>query len=758
MKNKKSKKSENVSSRRGGGLGALKRLGIGWFWPVFGFCAVLILSWLIHVESGYWSNKLEANLAKQAGPISSFGEVVVHGRDIELRGSVPSEETKAQLEAAARQTRGVRKVTSALEVFAPAETAPAPDPKLVVFAPKVRPYRGSNRRPSIQGSWPHGSAGTLQVKLAGRTYVQGESKALAVAGGRFTLTPDSDLADGKYDIEVAVKLSDGVLRDKTRGEVTIDGTPPEQPTVGVFVGISEELPVRGSWDVGDGETLEVKLDNKTYILGQSPSFVSDSAGNWTLVPHGGLKPGIYDVVVRSTDQYGNVSTDVSENELVIGNVASSTQVKPQTPGGVRPIAMGQWGGGAGQTFEVVLDGKTYRLGVDEELTSDGEGSWFLSPDIDIADGEYELTIRAIGADGPNKIFSTTRKVVIDKSSPAPPKVETYSGFESPSQIAGTWDEKEAVSLVVSVAGKRAVLGEDEALTTNGAGKWLFKLDDPLDPGNHDVLVVSSDAAGNASEDQTLAEISIKPREEAKLPQWYAVLDDGGVVLHGTIPNDIDQDELARHVGKKLPNAQISDRTEQALNAGEEGWFKAAALGLDQLTRLNVGSVQLQGKSLTVIGDAKNKTDAEKIKSDVETRLPKGFEASFSLTANSGPDAVECQEKINAIMAGKSIRFVTGTAELAKASVPLLKKLSDVAKLCRQRVIEIAGHTDSSGSVDANLKLSQQRAKAVAEFFASETPDGLSLNPVGFGETRPIASNKTLAGRKKNRRIEFLVMP
>ncbi|WAJ29261.1 OmpA family protein [Antarcticirhabdus aurantiaca] len=77
---------------------------------------------------------------------------------------------------------------------------------------------------------------------------------------------------------------------------------------------------------------------------------------------------------------------------------------------------------------------------------------------------------------------------------------------------------------------------------------------------------------------------------------------------------------------------------------------------------------------------------------------------------------------------------------------------------RDSIINIDGHTDSQGSDSYNLALSQRRAGAVAQYLASRGISGSRLNDRGFGESRPIASNATEAGRAQNRRVEIAISP
>jgi outer membrane protein OmpA-like peptidoglycan-associated protein len=72
------------------------------------------------------------------------------------------------------------------------------------------------------------------------------------------------------------------------------------------------------------------------------------------------------------------------------------------------------------------------------------------------------------------------------------------------------------------------------------------------------------------------------------------------------------------------------------------------------------------------------------------------------------------------------------------------------------VVEIRGHTDASGSDQANLALSMDRAFEVMHYIVQQGVEGNRLSAKGYGETMPIANNETEEGRAKNRRTEFFV--
>ena len=118
-----------------------------------------------------------------------------------------------------------------------------------------------------------------------------------------------------------------------------------------------------------------------------------------------------------------------------------------------------------------------------------------------------------------------------------------------------------------------------------------------------------------------------------------------------------------------------------------------------------------------------------------------------------------EDKVTIRMMGETT-FDTGKSELHPAFRPLLKKIGAVLSQTKGEII-IAGHTDniplSGGLFGSNLGLSMARAGSVAEYLLRTTSiDPRRLSTMGFGEYRPLASNDTARGRRKNRRVEIVV--
>jgi len=105
----------------------------------------------------------------------------------------------------------------------------------------------------------------------------------------------------------------------------------------------------------------------------------------------------------------------------------------------------------------------------------------------------------------------------------------------------------------------------------------------------------------------------------------------------------------------------------------------------------------------------------------------------------------------------NIFFDFDKANLKQESNPELNRLVKFLTSSPNIIIEIAGHTDSKGSDEYNQKLSERRAKSVHDYIVSNGISKPRVRYVGYGESRPIATNETDEGRTQNRRVEFKIL-
>ncbi|MDX1279793.1 OmpA family lipoprotein [Shewanella colwelliana] len=134
----------------------------------------------------------------------------------------------------------------------------------------------------------------------------------------------------------------------------------------------------------------------------------------------------------------------------------------------------------------------------------------------------------------------------------------------------------------------------------------------------------------------------------------------------------------------------------------------------------------------------------------EAELRKQLQSTGVSVTRSGDDII--LNMPNEITFGVDQSHLSDRAKQVLNSVALVGKEYDETKL------NIMGFTDSSGSESYNLRLSQVRASEVANYLASQQIANQRIASHGMGESRPIASNDTKAGRAQNRRVEIILSP
>ncbi|RED46251.1 outer membrane protein OmpA-like peptidoglycan-associated protein [Winogradskyella eximia] len=124
-------------------------------------------------------------------------------------------------------------------------------------------------------------------------------------------------------------------------------------------------------------------------------------------------------------------------------------------------------------------------------------------------------------------------------------------------------------------------------------------------------------------------------------------------------------------------------------------------------------------------------------------------------ANNGcPEVKPTEEVVKALNTyARSILFDTGKASFKKQTDPILQAMVVIFKEYPKADFSIEGHTDSQGPKASNQALSERRANAVRDYLIANGISAARLTAAGFGESNPIANNKTASGRKENRRVE-----
>ena len=127
-------------------------------------------------------------------------------------------------------------------------------------------------------------------------------------------------------------------------------------------------------------------------------------------------------------------------------------------------------------------------------------------------------------------------------------------------------------------------------------------------------------------------------------------------------------------------------------------------------------------------------------------------------AQSEAIAVEREGNMLALTFKSDFTFAVNSSTLRPGLYAELDRVAQVLASYPQTTIFVAGHTDSTGSEEYNMKLSQQRADSVKNALVQRGVAAQRISAVGYGESQPIADNNTEFGRQQNRRVEVRINP
>lgn len=102
---------------------------------------------------------------------------------------------------------------------------------------------------------------------------------------------------------------------------------------------------------------------------------------------------------------------------------------------------------------------------------------------------------------------------------------------------------------------------------------------------------------------------------------------------------------------------------------------------------------------------------------------------------------------------KNLEFDLGKSTIRPKSFPTLDRVAELL-VSKNFSLKLAGHTDNTGSAELNMRLSKDRAESIKSYLVDKGVNASRVEATGYGKNQPIATNKTAAGRQKNRRVEF----
>ncbi|MBL4671515.1 MAG: OmpA family protein [Arenicella sp.] len=222
-----------------------------------------------------------------------------------------------------------------------------------------------------------------------------------------------------------------------------------------------------------------------------------------------------------------------------------------------------------------------------------------------------------------------------------------------------------------------------------------------------------------------------------------------VVLRGTLADQESINMLVSQAAKGFGAGNVTNKLQVGENTAAlpnlDGFFLSLvgkSFSLETLT------ASLIGNQLSLKGTINSQQANTMLATQMSNQL--GLELENSLAVAPPP----CDEQINELLSRRPINFASGRAVINDKSFELLENIKSATLGCPYANFEVSGHTDSTGKLNFNMKLSKQRAQAVIDHLADSGLDTTRFTATGYGPRRPIADNNTNDGRALNRRIEF----
>lgn len=162
------------------------------------------------------------------------------------------------------------------------------------------------------------------------------------------------------------------------------------------------------------------------------------------------------------------------------------------------------------------------------------------------------------------------------------------------------------------------------------------------------------------------------------------------------------------------------------------------------------TIQKKNSEISAIGASNTKLESER-------RFNEAFQTAQQTFTKEEADVY--RQGDNLVVRLKKVQFPTGRSELPKTSLDLLAKVKDVISSMGAEKVIVEGHTDAAGIPEKNQTLSEKRAETVAKYFSTENVlPADQIESKGFGDTKPLVSNKTKVGRAQNRRVDVVISP
>ncbi|WP_082507523.1 MULTISPECIES: OmpA family protein [unclassified Duganella] len=225
-----------------------------------------------------------------------------------------------------------------------------------------------------------------------------------------------------------------------------------------------------------------------------------------------------------------------------------------------------------------------------------------------------------------------------------------------------------------------------------------------------------------------------------------------VVVAGTVPDEATKAAILQRARALYGAARVVDQMAIGSVVAPPNWSAhMQKLLAEPLMQVTQGQLTVEGNRVGIRGDVANEALRQQVASELANSLNPTYTISNGLRVNA-----PAQKVLDTVLARRIIEFESGQAVLRPSGMLILDEMAAALGQIGGRKVEVIGHTDNTGTREANLALSLARAGAVRSYLAAKGIAAASIAVAGAGPDQPLADNASAEGRARNRRIEFRV--
>lgn len=226
---------------------------------------------------------------------------------------------------------------------------------------------------------------------------------------------------------------------------------------------------------------------------------------------------------------------------------------------------------------------------------------------------------------------------------------------------------------------------------------------------------------------------------------------GKVIAAGIVPDEAAKAAILGKLRDVYGAGLVVDRLEVGGVVPPSKWTEnmTKIIGAD-LKQVHSGQLLVTGTQISIKGHVANEALRQQVASNMATSLNPTYIIDNGLQVAEA----EAQSVLDRTLSNRVVEFESGSATLTPVGRAILDEMDAAIKKIGASKLQLIGHTDSSGSREANVALSLARATAVRSYLIEKGIPAGSLTAHGAGADKPVSSNDTPEGRAKNRRIEF----